>query len=77
MEETLPADHLAFLRYIESQREANGPGRIDIGFIDGSTEPMAPLVGRGLLRREEHDVVITDEGREAIRKADASRSQAL
>lgn len=51
-----------FLWYIGDQNR----GRIDIGFIDGSTSPIAPLVRLGLLRRDGHDVVITDEGREEL-----------
>lgn len=51
-----------FLRYIENQQG----GRIDIGFIDGSTKPIEPLVRLGFLRREGHVVVITDEGREEL-----------
>ncbi|MFJ6322284.1 MULTISPECIES: hypothetical protein [unclassified Rhizobium] len=57
-----------FLRYIDSQREHNGKGRIDIGFIDGSLAPIEPLTRLGYLLREGHDIVITDEGREAVRR---------
>lgn len=53
-----------FLWYIGDQNR----GRIDIGYIDGSTSPIVPLVRLGLLRRDGHDVVITDEGRETLRR---------
>lgn len=53
-----------FLRYIESQNR----GRIDIGFIDGSTQPIEPLTRLGFLRRDGNDIVITDEGREELRR---------
>lgn len=51
-----------FLWYVGDQN----CGRIDIGFIDGSTKPIAPLVRLGLLRLDGKHVVITDEGREEL-----------
>ncbi|MDW9960933.1 hypothetical protein GOB20_24635 [Sinorhizobium meliloti] len=54
----------AFLKYVEDQQ----CGRIDIGFIDGSTRPIDPLVKYGFLRRDGHAIVITDDGREELRR---------
>jgi hypothetical protein len=51
-----------FLRYINDQKL----GRIDIGFIDGSTRPIAPLVRAGLLRRDGKEISITEAGREEL-----------
>lgn len=54
----------SFLKYVEDQNH----GRIDIGFVDGSTRPVEPLVKAGLLSRDGHFIVITDQGREEIRR---------
>lgn len=58
----------AFLKYVEDQNL----GRIEICFIDGSTRAIEPLVKRGFLRKEPsaygHKIVITDDGREALRR---------
>ena len=53
-----------FLRYIEDRGRAG----IDIGFIDGSTRPIAPLIAAGFLRRDGHVISITDNGREELRR---------
>lgn len=64
MSKALSKTARAFLRYVEDQHL----GRIDIGDIDGSTRPIETLVRAGFLRRDGHMVVITDEGREALRQ---------
>lgn len=64
MSKPLSKTAYAFLKYIEDQN----CGRIDIGFIDGSTRPIEPLVKAGFLRRDGHVIVITDDGREELRR---------
>lgn len=54
----------AFLSYIADQ----GARGIDICRIDGSTRPIEPLVKAGLLRRDGNTIVITDDGREEMRR---------
>ncbi|MBN9033671.1 MAG: hypothetical protein BGO05_05300 [Rhizobiales bacterium 63-7] len=49
----------SFLAYLCSQRFA----RVDIGFIDGSTRYLQPLIRRGLVRMDGYVVVVTDAGK--------------